>query len=95
MEEEFIGSQVSIMSSDGCTSSIEVNGVDVSKASEIIYRHKAGEPPELTIKFHTGEMQLNSVCRVKVENGGHDLPCPQPDELDKILKMEKDCPQEG
>ena len=69
MAEKFIGNQVSIMSSDGCTSLIEVNGVDMSKASEIIYRHKAGEPPELTIKFYTGEMQLNSVCRVKVENG--------------------------
>lgn len=71
MEEKFIGNQVSIKSSDGCTSSIEVNGVDMSKASEIIYRHKAGEPPELTIKFYTGEMQLNSVCRVKVENDDH------------------------
>lgn len=60
--------KVSIESKDGRTASVIVDGMDFSKASEIVYRHKAGQEPELTVKFAVGEMALDSICEVKIKN---------------------------
>ena len=60
--------KVSIESKDGRVASVIVDGMDFSKATEIVYRHKAGQEPELTVKFAVGEMKLDSICEVKIKN---------------------------
>jgi len=61
MDEPLV--KVNVVSKDGVTASVLVDGIDMSNATEITYRHKAGEVPTLTVTFAVREITLDSVCR--------------------------------
>lgn len=55
--------------SDGITSKIEVNGVDMSTATAITYRHRAGEVPELIIELPVDDAEIDSLAMAIKKNG--------------------------
>ncbi|HIZ55149.1 MAG TPA: hypothetical protein H9671_02960 [Firmicutes bacterium] len=50
------------INTSGSVSSVLINGRDISmEASEVVYRHKAGEAPTLTVKYYVDNVDVQAV----------------------------------
>lgn len=59
-------SEVKIVS-DGVTTHVEVDGVDMSKAGSVTYQHIAGQPPTVTLTLPVDRISIDCVAEIRVE----------------------------